>query len=130
MRPSKRQRGFTLVEVMVALAVVAVALPALLFVYMQQVDNTGYLRDKWLASQVIENKWAEVHLLTQTRGFTLDGKQTGEVTFANRQWSWLLTKEKTPVDFFFRYELKIFTVEDDEIPFLTHVFFLREEGSQ
>ncbi len=130
MRPSKRQRGFTLVEVMVAFAVVAVALPALLFVYMQQVDNTGYLRDKWLASQVIENKWAEVHLLTQTRGFTLDGKQTGEVTLANRQWSWLLTKEKTPVDFFFRYELKIFTAEDDELPLLTYVFFLREEGSQ
>lgn len=130
MRSSKRQRGFTLVEVMVALAVVAVALPALLFVYMQQVDNTGYLRDKWLASQVIENKWAEVHLLTQTRGFTLDGKQTGEVTLANRQWSWLLTKEKTPVDFFFRYELKIFAAEDDELPLLTQVFFLREEGSQ
>ena len=130
MRSSKRHRGFTLVEVMVALAVVAVALPALLFVYMQQVDNTGYLRDKWLASQVIENKWAEVHLLTQTRGFTLDGKQTGEVTLANRQWSWLLTKEKTPVDFFFRYELKIFTAEYDELPLLTHVFFLREEGSQ
>lgn len=130
MRPSKRHRGFTLVEVMVALAVVAVALPALLFVYMQQVDNTGYLRDKWLASQVIENKWAEVHLLTQTRGFKLDGKQTGEVTLANRQWTWLLTKEKTPVDFFFRYELKIFAAEDDELPLLTHVFFLREEGSQ
>ncbi len=129
MRLLNAQRGFTLVEVMVALAVVAVALPALLFVYMQQVDNTGYLRDKWLASQVIENKWTEVELLTQTRGFTLDGKQSGEYTLADRQWYWLLSKEKTPIDFFFRYELKVFAAEDDELPLLTQVFFLREERS-
>lgn len=126
---SKPQRGFTLVEVMVALAVVAVALPALLFVYMQQVDNTGYLRDKWLASQVIENKWTEVRLLSQTRGFKLDGKQSGEYTLADRQWYWLLSKEKTAVDFFFRYELKVFTTEEDELPLLTQVFFLREDGA-
>lgn len=125
----KPQRGFTLVEVMVALAVVAVALPALLFVYMQQVDNTAYLRDKWLASQVIENKWTEIQLLAQTRGFTLDGKQNGQYTFADRQWYWVVSKEKTAVDFFFRYELKVFAAEDDELPLLTQVFFLREEGS-
>jgi general secretion pathway protein I len=126
---NKPPRGFTLVEVMVALAVVAVALPALLFVYMQQVDNTGYLRDKWLASQVIENKWTEVQLLTETRGFKLDGTQRGEYTLADRQWYWLLSKEKTAVDYFYRYELKVFATEDDELPLLTQVFFLREEGS-
>ena len=126
---NKRPHGFTLVEVMVALAVVAVALPALLFVYMQQVDNTGYLRDKWLASQVIENKWTEVQLLTETRGFKLDGTQRGEYTLADRQWYWLLSKEKTAVDYFYRYELKVFATEDDELPLLTQVFFLREEGS-
>ncbi len=129
MRSSAPQRGFTLVEVMVALAVVAVALPALLFVYMQQVDNTGYLRDKWLASQVLENKWTEVQLLTQTRGFKLDGQQSGDYTLADRQWYWLLTKEKTAVDFFFRYELKVFAAEGDDLPLLTQVFFLREEGA-
>ena len=66
-RSPTRAQGFTLVEVMVALVIVAVALPALVFTYLQQVDNAGYLRDKWLAGQVIENKWAEVRLLAAER---------------------------------------------------------------
>ena len=57
-----RVRGFTLVEVMVALAVVAIALPALMISLYQQVDSTGYLRDKSLAHMVAANKLSELRI--------------------------------------------------------------------
>ena len=125
MRRSSVQTGFTLVEVMVALAIVAIALPALVFAYLQYVDNTGYLRDKLLATQVIENKWAEVQLLNAEKNFNLDGEQRGQYELAERTWYWRLKKEKTEVDGFFRYELSVSQTEEDEFPLQTQIFFLR-----
>jgi general secretion pathway protein I len=117
--------GFTLVEVMVALAIVAIALPALVFAYLQYVDSTGYLRDKLLATQVVENKWAEVQLLNSEKNFNLDGEQRGQYELAERTWYWRLKKEKTEVDGFFRYELSVSQAEEDEFPLQTQIFFLR-----
>ena len=125
MRRGSIQTGFTLVEVMVALAIVAIALPALVFAYLQYVDSTGYLRDKLLATQVVENKWAEVQLLNAEKNFNLDGEQRGQYELAERTWYWRLEKEKTEVDGFFRYELAVSQAEDDDFPLQTQIFFLR-----
>jgi len=119
------QTGFTLVEVMVALAIVAIALPALVFAYLQYVDSTGYLRDKLLATQIVENKWAEVQLLNAEKNFNLDGEQRGQYELAERTWYWRLKKEKTEVDGFFRYELSVSQAEDNDFPLQTQIFFLR-----
>ena len=124
MRRGSVQTGFTLVEVMVALAIVAIALPALVFAYLQYVDSTGYLRDKLLATQVVENKWAEVQLLNAEKNFNLDGEQRGQYELAERTWYWRLKKEKTEVDGFFRYELSVSQAEDDDFPLQTQIFFL------
>ena len=125
MRRGSVQTGFTLVEVMVALAIVAIALPALVFAYLQYVDSTGYLRDKLLATQVVENKWVEVQLLNAEKNFNLDGEQRGQYELAERTWYWRLEKEKTEVDGFFRYELSVSQAEDDDFPLQTQIFFLR-----
>ena len=51
-----QQVGFTLIEVMVALTVVAVTLPALLFLLSQQIDGTAYLRDRSVAQWVAADR--------------------------------------------------------------------------
>ena len=70
-RPS-RNRAFTLVEVMVALAVVAIAVPALLLTLSQQIDGTRYLQDRIQAQWIAANRLAELRLVAAAKGTLYD----------------------------------------------------------
>lgn len=105
-------RGFTLVEVMVALAVVAIALPALLVSLYQQVDSTGYLRDKSLASLVAANKLTEIRILAESRRSLLQGKDSGMASMADRDWYWWVESQATEVNQFFRFTITVAAEED------------------
>ena len=48
--------GFTLVEVLVAVAIVALAVTGILVAMMRQIDGTAYLRDKLFAHYVAQNQ--------------------------------------------------------------------------
>jgi general secretion pathway protein I len=88
-RPTRRRgacvaRGFTLVEVLVALMIVALGLTALMTTVSSAARTSGYLRDKALAQWIALNRLAEVRLhLQSTPGANGD---TGELDFANRKW--------------------------------------------
>ncbi len=78
-----KSRGFTLVEVLVALMVVALGLTALMLTVSSTARTTGYLRDKTLAQWIGLNRLAEVRLNVNKFGQNTD---TGEVDFAGRTW--------------------------------------------
>ena len=59
---TRTSNGFTLVEVLVALAVLAIALPALLFTIAGQISSLDYMREKSLAHWVAMNKMTELRL--------------------------------------------------------------------
>lgn len=108
----KPDRGFTLVEVMVALAVVAVALPALLLSLHQQVDSTAYLRDKSLANMVAANKLTEIRLLARSRQSLLQGKDSGVARLADRDWFWWVDSKATEVAQFYRVSITVAAEEE------------------
>ena len=108
----RRCRGFTLVEVMVALAVVAIALPALLFSLDQHLDGTAHVRDKSLAHMVAANKLAEIRLLARARESLLQGKDSGVATMADRDWYWWVDSQATQVPQFFRVEISVAAQEE------------------
>lgn len=89
-------KGFTLVEVMVALAVIAIALPALLFSVMQQLDGTAYIRDKNIAQWVALNKMTELRLTNRQTGKIPKGKLTGKDEMAGRDWHWSIRSKRFP----------------------------------
>lgn len=93
----RRVRGFTLVEVMVALAIVAIALPALLTALYQQADDTAYLRDKMLAQMVAANKLEEIRLAALAKQTLKAGRESGRARMAEREWYWWVEIVAAPV---------------------------------
>lgn len=82
---SHRARGFTLIEVMVALAVLAIALAAVIESITAHVSNAAYLRDRTLAHWAAMNKAAELQI-----GATWPsaGTTRGATLMAGREWYW------------------------------------------
>ena len=76
-------RGFTLVEVLVALMIVAMGLAALMVAVSGTARTSGYLRDKTLAQWMALNRLSEVRLNLTKFGQNTDA---GELNFANRTW--------------------------------------------
>ena len=80
---ARRAHGFTLVEVLVALMIVALGLGALMVAVNGAARTSGYLRDKALAQWIALNRLSEVRLNVTKFGQNTD---TGELDFANRKW--------------------------------------------
>lgn len=83
--PSSRNngRGFTLLEVLIALSIFAICASTLLQQSGRSVRQATYLETRTQASWIAENELARLRLNEQ---FTPVGKQEKEITFANRQW--------------------------------------------
>jgi general secretion pathway protein I len=75
--------GFTLVEVLVALVVVALGLTALMVSVSGTARTSGYLRDKTIAQWIALNRLEVVRLTVNRLG---DNHDQGELDFANRKW--------------------------------------------
>jgi len=81
---SRRLRGFTLVEVLVALMIVAIGLAALLVTVSGTARTSSYLRDKTLAQWIAMNRITEVRLSSGNK--FAQNTDTAEVDFAGRTW--------------------------------------------
>ena len=124
----RRGAGFTLIEVMVALAVVAIALPALMTSLYLHLDNTGYLRDKALAQMVASNKLEELRIVSHARESLLQGRDSGQASMAGREWYWSLESQPTAVQGFSRIEIAVAASEEDlEQPLFTLIAFMSSE---
>lgn len=74
MRRHRNERGFTLIEVLVALAIIAVAMAAAVRVAGLMTQSNGLLRDKSMAMLAAQSRLAELQL----EGRLSPGKKTFE----------------------------------------------------
>lgn len=83
--PSKNTLGFTLIEVMLAMAVFSIAGIALLSAATNNARNIGYLEDKMFANWVAANQLVATHLIEK---WPPKNNLKGEVELAGRAWFW------------------------------------------
>lgn len=77
--------GFTLLEVLVALAVLAIAMAALVQAAAGYTSNAAYLRDRAFAHWVAMNQMAEVQVAEDWPGA---GGRTGSSVMGGHEWFW------------------------------------------
>jgi general secretion pathway protein I len=78
-------RGFTLIEVLVALAIVAIGMAAVMGALTSSANTISYLRDKTFAQWVALNQIANLRLSGQQPP---TGTSDGDTDFAGRSWHW------------------------------------------
>lgn len=82
---SKFKKGFTLIEVMLAMAVFSIAGIAILGTADTNARNLGYLESKIIASWVASNQLVEASLDTS---WPPKNNKKGKVEMAGREWLW------------------------------------------
>ena len=85
MRTARGCRGFTLIEVLVALAIVAIGMAAVMEALTSSANTALYLQDKTFAEWVALNRLETVRL---SGTVPTAGTSNDDVDYAGRSWEW------------------------------------------
>lgn len=108
----KKFSAFTLIEIMVALAIIAVAMGAIIENTTASTRNALYLENKTIASWVAMN---QISLVRAKRQWSSASNKKGQVEMASRQWLWKLKISKTSDSNLRRLDIDVFLQDDDQV---------------
>jgi general secretion pathway protein I len=106
-----RCNGFTLLEVLVALTIIALSLGALISTSGSHASSAGYLKQKTIAHWVAMN---EVTRLQVEKAWPGKGDTKGSTAMAGAEWYWTLTVKETEDDDSRQVEYRVYLDKDRE----------------
>lgn len=118
---SCRAAGFTLIEILVALAVIAIAVAAVVAAVSGNVKNEAYIQDRTLAHWVAMNKVAELQVI---KAWPTPGTQQGESLLASQEWSWQTKVSTTDDADVLRLDVDVFADKERKEPLANMVAYL------
>ncbi len=108
-----RDHGFTLLEVLVALAVLAFALIGLIRAAGLGANAQSHVADVTVANWVAQNALAEIRLSQKDLA---NGGRNGIASMAKRSWRWEAQIESTPEPSLKRIDIKVYIDTDLAAP--------------
>lgn len=116
----KRSSGFTLLEVLVALVVVAVAVAALGRAGSQVLDSQAELEQRTWALWVAGNALAELQLESGVS----TGQRQGSTDMGERTWYWEMLIQPAPGGELLRVDVAVYDAPRRDSPVVMHTGFL------
>lgn len=128
----RRSQGFTLLELLVAVTIVAIAMGALLSGFARYADQAGYIRQRTLATWVAHDRMNELML---DPAWPDTGSKEDEMKMAGVEWRYRIEVRSTDDPQLRRIDLKVYapTVKDikTETPSVAYLTaFLANTGRQ
>jgi len=99
-----RLEAFTLVEVMVALAIIALSLTAVAAKMGRMIDTSNAMRERTYASWIAQNKITELRLANVLPEVSAT---SGEVDYANTTWRWRAVISASGIENLFRVDVTV-----------------------
>jgi general secretion pathway protein I len=96
--------GFTLIEVLAALVIVALGMLGAIQAVTQVAGNGAYLRDKSFANWIAMNRITEVRLAPKAPEI---GDTKGELDYGGQRWRWKMNVSKTAEPSMLRIDMDV-----------------------
>ena len=122
----KKQKGFTLLEVLVALAILTMGLGTVIKVAGSQALQLSYLKDKTIALWVANNKVNEVQL----GKWPNTGNSSGHEFMANQEWRWKMKVSSTEDKDLRRLDVEVNKENEEGDPIVRFISFTGKRNNK
>ncbi|MEJ2609630.1 MAG: type II secretion system minor pseudopilin GspI [Candidatus Thiodiazotropha sp.] len=115
--------GFTLLEILIALAILSIALTSIISVAANQSINVAYMRDKTLAHWVAMNQMSELQAANKWPDI---GTKKGDEEMGLHKWHWVREVSKLPDERIRQVEIRVYREPEDENSISSLISFLSQ----